>query len=76
MKLEKKKSLLQRRRWRIRKKITGTAERPRLAAVNDRAKEALVMVIGRCEEPGDAQHAAYDIHLGNRRGSDWPSASS
>jgi len=29
MKLEKKKSLLQRRRWRIRKKITGTAERPR-----------------------------------------------
>ncbi|MGB0184597.1 MAG: 50S ribosomal protein L18 [Opitutales bacterium] len=31
MKLEKKKSLLQRRRWRIRKKITGTAERPRLA---------------------------------------------
>jgi len=31
MKLEKKKSLLQRRRWRIRKKVRGTAERPRLA---------------------------------------------
>ncbi|MEM7791120.1 MAG: 50S ribosomal protein L18 [Verrucomicrobiota bacterium] len=31
MKLEKKKSLLQRRRWRIRKKVKGTAERPRLA---------------------------------------------
>jgi large subunit ribosomal protein L18 len=31
MKLDKKKSLLQRRRWRIRKKINGTAERPRLA---------------------------------------------
>ncbi|CAI8316373.1 MAG: 50S ribosomal protein L18 [Opitutia bacterium UBA7350] len=31
MKLEKKKTLLQRRRWRIRKKIVGTAERPRLA---------------------------------------------
>lgn len=31
MKLDKKKSLLQRRRWRIRKKIKGTAERPRLA---------------------------------------------
>ena len=31
MKLEKKKHLLQRRRWRIRKKIAGTAERPRLA---------------------------------------------
>jgi len=31
MKLEKKKALLQRRRWRIRKKIKGTAERPRLS---------------------------------------------
>ena len=31
MKLEKKKHLLQRRRWRIRKKIKGTAERPRLS---------------------------------------------
>ncbi|ADE54692.1 50S ribosomal protein L18 [Coraliomargarita akajimensis] len=31
MKLEKKKSLLQKRRWRIRKKVKGTAERPRLA---------------------------------------------
>ena len=31
MKLEKKKSLLQRRRWRIRKKVQGTPERPRLA---------------------------------------------
>lgn len=30
MKLEKKRALLQRRRWRIRKKIKGTAERPRL----------------------------------------------
>lgn len=31
MKLSKKLSLLRRRRWRIRKKINGTAERPRLA---------------------------------------------
>ena len=31
MKLDKKKSLLQKRKWRIRKKINGTAERPRLA---------------------------------------------
>ena len=31
MKLEKKKVLLQRRRWRIRKKIKGTAMRPRLS---------------------------------------------
>ena len=31
MKLDKKRSLLQKRRWRIRKKIKGTAERPRLA---------------------------------------------
>lgn len=31
MKLEKKKTLLQRRRWRIRKKVKGTAERPRLS---------------------------------------------
>ena len=31
MKLEKKRALLQRRRWRIRKKVKGTAERPRLA---------------------------------------------
>lgn len=31
MKLDKKQSLLQKRRWRIRKKIKGTAERPRLA---------------------------------------------
>lgn len=31
MKLEKKKALLQRRRWRIRKKVKGTAERPRLS---------------------------------------------
>jgi len=30
MKLEKKQSLLQKRRWRIRKKVRGTAERPRL----------------------------------------------
>lgn len=30
MKLETKKLLLQRRRWRIRKKIRGTTERPRL----------------------------------------------
>lgn len=31
MKLQKKKNLLQKRRWRIRKKVQGTAERPRLA---------------------------------------------
>jgi len=31
MKLEKKKELLQKRRWRIRKKISGTAECPRLS---------------------------------------------
>ena len=31
MKLRKKKHLLQKRRWRIRKKVSGTAERPRLA---------------------------------------------
>ena len=31
MKLDKKKSLLQKRRWRIRKKVNGTAARPRLA---------------------------------------------
>ncbi len=31
MKLELKKNLLQKRRWRIRKKVKGTAERPRLA---------------------------------------------
>lgn len=31
MKLAKKRALLQRRRWRIRKKVKGTAERPRLA---------------------------------------------
>jgi len=31
MKLEKKKSLLQKRRWRIRKKVSGTTDRPRLA---------------------------------------------
>lgn len=30
MKLQKKRELLQKRRWRIRKKIQGTAERPRL----------------------------------------------
>lgn len=30
MKLQKKHDLLQKRRWRIRKKIRGTAERPRL----------------------------------------------
>jgi large subunit ribosomal protein L18 len=31
MKLERKKKLLQKRRWRIRKKVVGTAERPRLS---------------------------------------------
>lgn len=31
MKLQKKKSLAQKRRWRIRKKVRGTAERPRLS---------------------------------------------
>ncbi len=31
MNLEKKRQLLQRRRWRIYKKVKGTAERPRLA---------------------------------------------
>jgi len=31
MKLQKKQSLAQKRRWRIRKKVRGTAERPRLA---------------------------------------------
>jgi large subunit ribosomal protein L18 len=31
MKLEKKLSLLQKRRWRIRKKVNGSAARPRLA---------------------------------------------
>lgn len=30
MKLERKQGLVQKRRWRIRKKVTGTAERPRL----------------------------------------------
>jgi large subunit ribosomal protein L18 len=31
MKSEKKKDLLQKRRWRIRKNVTGTAERPRMS---------------------------------------------
>mgnify|MGYP001557728965 CR=1 FL=1 len=31
MKLQKKQTLAQKRRWRIRKKVKGTAERPRLA---------------------------------------------
>jgi large subunit ribosomal protein L18 len=31
MKSEKKKDLLQKRRWRIRKELTGTAERPRMS---------------------------------------------
>ena len=31
MKLEKKRALLQRRRWRVRKKVKGTPERPRLS---------------------------------------------
>jgi large subunit ribosomal protein L18 len=31
MKLQKKKQLMQKRRWRIRKKVSGTPERPRLA---------------------------------------------
>ena len=31
MKLQKKQSLAQKRRWRIRKKVQGSAERPRLA---------------------------------------------
>ncbi len=31
MKLDKKKELLQKRRWRIRKKVSGTTERPRLS---------------------------------------------
>ena len=31
MKLQKKQSLAQKRRWRIRKKVQGTAERPRLS---------------------------------------------
>jgi large subunit ribosomal protein L18 len=31
MNIKKKKALLQRRRWRIRKKVRGTAERPRLS---------------------------------------------
>lgn len=31
MKSEKKKELLQKRRWRIRKQVTGTAERPRMS---------------------------------------------
>jgi large subunit ribosomal protein L18 len=31
MKLQKKKILLQKRRWRIRKKVNGTSTRPRLA---------------------------------------------
>ena len=30
MKLQKKQSLAQKRRWRIRKKVQGSAERPRL----------------------------------------------
>jgi large subunit ribosomal protein L18 len=31
MKSEKKKELLQKRRWRIRRQVTGTAERPRMS---------------------------------------------
>jgi large subunit ribosomal protein L18 len=31
MKLSKKKELVQKRRWRIRKKISGTSDRPRIA---------------------------------------------
>jgi large subunit ribosomal protein L18 len=31
MRIEKKQSLLQLRRWRIRKKVSGTAERPRMS---------------------------------------------
>ena len=31
MKIQKKNDLRQKRRWRIRKKVTGTAERPRLS---------------------------------------------
>ena len=55
MKIQKKIELKQKRRWRIRKKVVGTAERPRLSvhfsnkhiyaqAINDEAGSTLVFV--------------------------------
>ncbi len=55
MKIQKKRDLAQKRRWRIRKKVAGTAERPRLSvhfsnkhiyaqAINDDEGKTLVFV--------------------------------
>ncbi|MGJ3243196.1 MAG: 50S ribosomal protein L18 [Opitutales bacterium] len=66
MKLQKKQDLQQKRRWRIRKKISGTAERPRLTihlshkhayaqAIDDEAGHTLVYLSSLSKEVADRQ---------------------
>lgn len=66
MKLQLKKNLEQKRRWRIRKKVRGTAERPRLSLclsnkhvyaqlIDDEAGKTLVSVNSTAKEVRDAK---------------------
>ena len=61
MRADKKRDLMKRRRWRIRKKIVGTVERPRMsviASVSTRAKSA----------NGLAANAAGAVEIGKLAG--------
>jgi len=66
MKLEKKLDLQQKRRWRVRSKVSGTAERPRLSvcftnkhiyaqAINDYVGKTLVSLTSLSKELGGAK---------------------
>lgn len=66
MKLQHKQNLQQKRRWRVRKKVNGTAERPRLSArfthkhiyvqiIDDEAGVTLVSATSTAKENRDAK---------------------
>ncbi len=63
MKLEKKKTLFRRRRWRIRKKVKGTADRPRLT-VHFSNKH----VYAQCIDDEKGHTLAYVSSVGGRDG--------
>jgi large subunit ribosomal protein L18 len=79
MKTTKKADLLQKRRWRIRKKVTGTAERPRLAvrftgkniyaqAIDDAAGKTLVF-LGTLDKELRAKKLAANVKSAQELGS-------
>jgi len=79
MKSEKKKELLQKRRWRIRKQVTGTAERPRMSVrftgqhiyvqfIDDGSGVTLASASTRAKGPGEGTKLGANVVSAQRIG--------